>query len=138
MQETNLIFTDLPKGANHLFSNKSYLDKAFFDQYPVKDPKEVAYGGSDTTKFSDAAKLEPVNIEYMYVGWLTRFKESEMFLQNLSGNDKYIKLFANRNMQVLINFMWDISRSYFIWWDLIPFLILGYIPVHVIALTAAT
>ena len=70
----------------------------------------------------------------MYISWVTKTKESLEFLEALV-NHENVKLFNNKNLRLIITYLWRIARPYFIYWVFIPFLCLGYIPVHIVALT---
>ena len=71
----------------------------------------------------------------MYIAWLTRDKDSLDFLHALSSNPDNIALFTNKNLQEVINFMWNIAKPYFVKQQFAPFMCLLYIPVHLIAIS---
>ena len=51
-----MLFTDLPRGSHHIVNESSYLDKDFFERYPVinyaKDEKLGSY--EDFKRLRDA------------------------------------------------------------------------------------
>ena len=69
----------------------------------------------------------------MYISWIARTKNSMEFLEALTHSEN-VMLFANKNLQEIINFMWNISKSFFIFNVFLPFMVFAYIPIHVVAL----
>ena len=70
----------------------------------------------------------------MYISWVTKTAESLEFLEALVAHDNRM-LFTNQSLQQIITYLWAIARPYFIWRVFTPFLVLGYIPVHLVAVT---
>ena len=70
----------------------------------------------------------------MHISWVTQTEESILFLQALAYHDNLLLLFTNKNLQQIITYLWDRSRPYFIYRVFVPFLVLGYIPVHLVAI----
>lgn len=73
----------------------------------------------------------------MHVSWLTKSRSSIQFLENLTQSQN-ITLFANPNLQQLIIFMWEITRSFFIYQVFLPFMLLMFIPALMLGFTSVT
>ena len=70
----------------------------------------------------------------MYISWVTRTEENRKFLEVLV-NHENVKLFNNKNLRNIIEYLRSIAYPYFLYWVFLPFLCLGYLPVHLVALT---
>ena len=136
MKETVILYTAKKSGeVHHDFCDLSYLDKEWFQKNPVKAPgredtgsasgvfpqrASVAESGFPEEQGVDVnpvheivddgkSHLQQVNIRYMYIAWLTRDQDSLDFLHALSSNPDCLDLFANKNLQDVIDFMWNIA-----------------------------
>ena len=62
------------------------------------------------------------------VDWLTSPKVGMKFLGAICKDPNCLELFNSKTINVLTNYMWNITRTYFIYWYFLPFLILGFVP----------
>ena len=56
------------------------------------------------------------------------------FLDKMCKSDDCLELFKTKTMRVLVNYLWENSREYFIYHYFLPFICIGNLPLFVLAL----
>ena len=66
----------------------------------------------------------------MQVDWLTTEGSGGFeFLHELCDNyDRCLHLFKNKVTTQMVNYLWDGTKNYFIWFYFLPFLVLNFVP----------
>ena len=62
------------------------------------------------------------------VDWLTSPEVGMKFLEAICKDPNCLELFNTKTINALTNYMWKITRTYFIYQYFLPFLILGFVP----------
>lgn len=107
---TQVLFTSMKQGSHQVINESSYLDKDFFEQYPVQNYARECQGilpnYATYKKFRDF-QMQQVSIKMIQVSWLKDYRMSKAFFEGLIESENLL-LFKNHNMIVLIRYLWNI------------------------------
>lgn len=134
MEATQVLYTSLSKGDHQVAQRSSYLDNIFFEEYPRQDPTQQPGEGQSSepkTKSANEANMHQVSISMVQVSWIKDWDTVARGFFRAAIDSGDLELFKNRVMIEIINYMWSIMRSYFIWYRFVPFLLFMYIPMTV-------
>ena len=81
MENTQVLFTSMKEGLHHIINESSYLDKEFFENYPVHNFESDILPNYAAYKKFQHAKMQQVKIKSMQVSWIKDWQTSKQFFE---------------------------------------------------------
>ena len=159
MRSTRVLYTNMPPGMNEIAVTCSYLKKQFFIENPTEKPERIvaeeitALSGTNDDDFQrvkvseedvnaeedyededdEGKELQQVEIKMLKVSWLLRTSEGKKLVANMVNKEDCLELFKTGTVKIFVDYLWDTTKSYFLYIYFLPFILLGFVPLLVMA-----
>ena len=67
------------------------------------------------------------------VSWLLRTSEGKKLVANMVNKEDCLELFKTGTVKIFVDYLWDTTKNYFLYIYFLPFILLGFVPLLVMA-----
>ena len=121
----------LSKSGKNL-NDEGWLSAEDLPKTDIEEPDDT-----DEKKFLMQVEIKVVEVDWLLPKHLDESKGKSgpgfKFLNVIANDPNCESLFDTKTMEVITDYLWQTSRYYFVYWYFMPFMVLGFIPLLIMA-----